>query len=244
MPDHDASLYGERIAEIYDTLHPVPPDAGAAVAFLAPLARGGRALELGIGTGRVALPLSARGVEVHGIDASPSMLDRLAAKPGGGSLHVRLGDFTDLSGEGRFDLVYVVFSTFFMLPTQEAQVRCFAEVARHLSPGGSFVIQVFQRGLDELIERDVLQVSTVTEDSVTLEAGRHDPAGQTLVMQRIVIGGDGIRLCPITLRYARAPELDLMGRLAGLRVRSRYGDWDGRRFGCDSPWNLTVYERA
>jgi SAM-dependent methyltransferase len=243
VPDHDSSLYGERIAEIYDTLHPLPPDADAAAAYLADLAGGGRALELGIGTGRVAIPLAERGVEVHGIDASPAMLERLAAKPGAASLDVRLGDFTDLSSEGTFDLIYVVLSTFFMLPTQEAQVRCFLEVARHLNPGGAFVVQVFQSGLDELLEHGVLRVSVVTDERVTLEAGRHDPLEQTVVMQRIVISEDRIRLCPITLRYARPPELDLMARCAGLRRRSRAGDWDGRVFAVSSPWNLTVYER-
>jgi SAM-dependent methyltransferase len=243
MHDHDPSLYGERIADIYDTLHPRPPDAAAAADFLAALAPGGRALELGIGTGRVALPLAERGLLVHGIDASAAMLDRLAAKPGAGALRACLGDFTDLSREGSFDLVYVVLSTFFMLPTQEAQIRCFAEVAAHLSPGGTFVIQVFQSGLDALIRREALQVSVVTEDRVTLEAGRHDALEQTIVMQRVVITTGGVRLYPLTLRYARAPELDLMARLAGLRVRSRVGDWDGRGFTVDSPWNLTVYEQ-
>jgi SAM-dependent methyltransferase len=244
VADHDPSLYGERIADIYDTLHPLPPDAAAAAAFLANLAGDGRALELGIGTGRIAIPLADRGVEVHGIDASPAMLDRLATKPGASSLRVRLGDFTDLSAEGSFDVVYVVLSTFFMLPTQEAQVRCFLEVARHLTPGGVFVVQVFQRGLDELLEHDALRVSVVTDDRVTLEAGRHDPLSQTIVMQRIVIGDGRVRLCPITLRYARPPELDLMARCAGLRRRLRVGDWDGRSFTVHSPWNLTVYERA
>jgi SAM-dependent methyltransferase len=242
MHDHDPSLYGERIADIYDTLHSRPTDAAAAADFLARLAPGGRALELGIGTGRVAIPLADRGLVVHGIDASAAMLDRLGAKSGAGALSARLGDFTDLSREGCFDLVYVVLSTFFMLPTQEAQIRCFAEVAAHLSPGGAFVVQVFQSGLDDLISRDALQVSAVAADRVTLEAGRHDAVEQTIVMQRVLITDGGVHLYPITLRYARAPELDLMARLAGLRMRSRTGDWDGRSFTVDSPWNLTVYE--
>jgi SAM-dependent methyltransferase len=243
VADHDPSLYGEHIAEIYDTLHPRPPDADAAAAFLARLAPSGRALELGIGTGRIAIPLAERGVEVHGIDASQAMLARLVAKPGAASLRVRLGDFTDLSAEGSYDLVYVVLSTFFMLPTQEAQVQCFLEVARHLNHGGAFVVQVFQSGLDELLEHNLLHVSVVTDDRLTLEAGCHDPLEQTIVMQRIVFSDGGVRMYPITLRYARPPELDLMAQCAGLRRRSRAGDWDGSRLTVHSPWNLTVYER-
>src|SRR5438045_3096199 len=137
MREDDPGAAGDRWAGIYDDWHPDYDEA--AITTLAGLAHGGRALELGIGTGRIALPLAARGIEVHGIDASPGMIARLRAKPGGAALPVGLGDFAEVAVEGRFSLVFVVFNTFFTLPSQEAQVRCFRNVAAHLADDGVFV---------------------------------------------------------------------------------------------------------
>ena len=136
------STYGEHIASMYDALH-VHMDPAAAVETLAELAGAGRALELGVGTGRIALPLAARGVEVHGIDASEAMVERLRAKPGGAAIEVTIGDFADVAVEGEFDLVVAAFNMFFALLTQDDQVRCFANVAEHLAPGGAFVVEAF-----------------------------------------------------------------------------------------------------
>jgi SAM-dependent methyltransferase len=138
MADHDASTYGDRIAGVYDRIAQPPSDAEAAAAFLSQLAGRGPVLELGIGTGRVALPLARRGVDVHGIDASAAMVARLRAKPGGDGIPVTIGDFGDLALRRRFPLIFVVFNTFFGLPSQEAQVRCFARVAEHLTDEGVF----------------------------------------------------------------------------------------------------------
>ncbi len=179
-----ASRYAALWPELFD-----PALIDRTVRFLAGLAAGGPALELGIGTGRIALPLAARGVEVHGIDTSAAMVERLRAKPGGDAIPVTMGDFADLPVEGSFPLVYVVFNTFFSLLTQDAQVRCFAAVADHLAPGGAFVL---------------------------------------------VLTEGGVRLYPGALRYAWPSELDLMGRLAGLRLRERWGGWRREPFGPDS----------
>jgi SAM-dependent methyltransferase len=141
MEGHEPATAGERWAEIYDDWHPGYEET--AITALADLAHGGRALELGIGTGRIALPLAARGVEVHGIDASPAMVARLRVKPGGAAVPVTIGDFAEVGVDGRFSLIFVAFNTFFALATQEAQVRCFRRVADHLSNGGVFVVEAF-----------------------------------------------------------------------------------------------------
>ena len=133
MADYDLTTYGERIAEIYDGLYLARTDSTAAVDFLAPMAGGRRVLELGIGTGRIALPLAARGIKVHGVDASPAMVAKLRSKPGGADIPVEMGDFANVRTAGRFSLVYVVFNTFFSLLTQEDQVRCFQRVAKRLN---------------------------------------------------------------------------------------------------------------
>ena len=140
--DYAPGAYGDRIAADYDELH-THMDPHDAVEALARLAAGGRALELGIGTGRIALPLAARGVEVHGVDASESMVAKLRAKPGGEAIPVTIGDFADVGVEGEFDLIFVAFNTFFALLTQEAQVRCVRNVGAHLSPGGAFAVEAF-----------------------------------------------------------------------------------------------------
>ena len=137
------STYGERIAEAYDEWFGLPEDTDQAVEFLARLAGPGPALELGIGTGRVAVPLAARGVEVHGVDASEAMVGKLRSKPGGDGIPVTIGDFADVAIEGSYPLVYVVFNTFFALLTQEDQIRCFQGVAEHLTDDGGFLIQAF-----------------------------------------------------------------------------------------------------
>src|SRR3989442_6169195 len=137
MPDYDETTYGERIADVYDTLSEVPTDTAESVAMLAELAGGGRVLELGIGTGRLALPLRQRGIEVEGIDASPAMVDRPRSKLGGREIPVTVGSFADLEVDCRFSLIFVAFNTFLALPSQEDQLRCFGAVSMHLGRGSS-----------------------------------------------------------------------------------------------------------
>ena len=234
--------YGDRIADIYDDETVVPP--GPAVAFLAPLAAGGRALELAIGTGRLALPLAAVGVEVHGIDASEAMVAKLRAKPGGEGIPVSIGDFADVAVEGAFDLVFVAVSSFFALVTQEDQVRCFANVAAHLSPGGVFVVDAFVPDPGLFPEGQRVEAHRVDLDEVELVVGRHQRAAQRVSSAQVRLSGSGTRLYPMVIRYAWPAELDLMARLAGLALRERLGGWDRRPFTDASDAHISVYQRA
>jgi SAM-dependent methyltransferase len=242
MDDYDASTYGERIAEVYDEQHRYLDDSG--IELLAELARGGRALELGIGTGRLALPLAARGVEVHGIDASPAMIEKLRAKPGGESINVTVGDFAGVEAEGEFSLVYVVFNTFFALLSQDEQVRCFRNVAGRLTPGGLFLIEAFVPDLSLYDHGHVFRAPNIKADSLSLQVASLDPVAQAITGQQIVITERGLRLYPVKLRYAWPSELDLMARLAGLLLRERWGGWRREPFTARSEKHVSVYERA
>jgi SAM-dependent methyltransferase len=242
MDGYDASTYGQRVADVYDDVHPEYDEA--MIATLAELARAGRALELGIGTGRIALPLAARGVEVHGIDASPAMVARMRIKPGGAEIPVAMGDFADVGVEGAFSLVYVVFNTFFGLLSQEEQVRCFENVARHLAADGVFVIEAFVPDMTRFARGQCLNAARVETDAVLLDASRHDPLTQRVVSQQILITESGTRLFPVQIRYAWPAELDLMARLAGLRLRHRWAGWQREPFTAASGKHVSVYERA
>jgi SAM-dependent methyltransferase len=239
---HDPAIYGERFAEIYDDWHPGYEEA--AIAALAELARGGRVLELGIGTGRIALPLAARGVAVHGIDVSPSMVARLRAKPGGEAIPVTIGDMAEIPVEGLFSLIYVVFSSFFGLITQEAQVRCFRSVAAHLAEGGAFLIEAFVPDPARFVRGQNTETLRAGLDEVVLTATRHDPVHQRVMSQHVVITAHGTRLYPVELRYAWPAELDLMAQLAGLRLRDRRRGWHREPLTGASRTHVSVYERV
>lgn len=241
--DYDASTYGERMAAVYDQWPRVPKNADAVVAFLAGLAGRGPVLELGIGTGRIALPLSQRGLEVHGIDASPSMVARLKAKPGGDRIRITIGDFATVPVEGRFSLVFVVFNTFFGLLTQEDQVGCFEAVARHLTEDGLFVMEGFVPDLSRFDRGQRVEALSVDADGVVLDAGVHDAVAQRIVTQHVSMSTRGIQLYPVQLRYAWPSELDLMARLAGLRLRERWGGWNREPFSAASASHVSVYGR-
>jgi SAM-dependent methyltransferase len=233
--------YGERIAGVYDTYYSSVADG--MIDTLAGLAHNGPALELGIGTGRVALPLQERGVAVHGIDASEAMVARLRAKEGGERLPVTMGDFAAVPVEGEYPLIYVVFNTFFNLLSQEEQVRCFANVARHLRPAGCFLIEVFVPDLQRFDRGQSVRLIDLAADEVRLDISRHDPQQQQVSAQHVVLATDGIRLYPIKLRYAWPSELDLMARLAGLSLRERRGGWLHEPFTGESGRHISVYER-
>ena len=249
MSDHDAygpSTYGDRIAEVYDEMYPVvqsAPNVAATVDFLTSLAGAGPALELGIGTGRVAIPLAAAGVEVHGIDASTAMVERLRAKPGGETIPVTIGDFRDFSLDTTFTAIYVPFNTFFGLLTQDDQVTCFRTVARHLTPDGVFVMEAFVFDPTYFDHGQRVSATKVDPDGIWLDVTKHDPVGQRSDSQHVMIRDDGIQLFPVKIRYAHAPELDLMARLAGLRLRERWGDWDRTPFSGSSGKHISVWER-
>jgi SAM-dependent methyltransferase len=243
VPDYDAATYGDRMAEVYDGWFAVPSDTQDTVGFLSDLAGTGSVLELGIGTGRVALPLVQRGFEVHGIDASEAMVEKLRGKNGGGSVPVSIGDFAELDIEGEFSLVYVVFNTFFALPAQEDQVRCFSNVAQRLQEGGVFVIEAFVPDMTRWDQDQRVETLHLGDDSVVLAAARHDPLEQRVASNHLVVSEAGIEMYPVRLRYAWPSELDLMARLAGLRLRERWGGWRREPFTASSVKHVSVYER-
>ena len=241
MDEYGPSTYGDRIADVYDAWFHPPSDPGAAVDFLAGLAGSGPALELAIGTGRIALPLAERGVEIRGIDASQAMVAKLREKPGGADIPVTMGDFADVGVEGSFSLVFVVFNTLFALLTQEDQLRCFRNVAAHLADGGRFVVEAFVPDLARFERGQRVGVSAVSIDRVDLEVSRHDAVNQRVDSQHVFVSGEGTRLSPVSLRYAFPSELDLMARLAGLELEERWGGWSGDPFTKSSTDHVSVY---
>ena len=244
MDDYGAATYGDRIAAIYDRSYPRAGEDSSEVRALATLAGGGRALELGIGTGRVALPLAEQGVAVHGIDASEAMVAQLRADPGGADIPVTLGDFADVAVDGTFTLIFAVFNTFFALATQEAQVRCFRRVAEHLADGGVFLIEVFVPDPARFVRGQGVGVTSLDTDRVTLEVARHDALQQRVYSQHLVLTESGTRFYPVQIRYAWPSELDLMARLAGLRLSERWSDWSGAPFTAASTCHISLYERG
>ena len=240
MEEFGPETYGERVADVYDEWYK-PVDSAAEVALLAELAAGGRALELGIGTGRVALPLAARGVEVHGIDASPAMVEQLRAKPGGAALPITIGDMAEVPVDGDFALVFVVFNTFFQLYSQDAQLRCFANVAAHLRPGGRFLIHTFVPDTSLVEAGEHLAVKEASLDRVRLDASVFDAHEQRLDTTQVRITESGVRLVHAKLRFAWPPELDLMGKLAGLTLEHRWATFDKQPFSARSAFHVSGY---
>jgi len=242
MKDYEPIMsFGEDVAKTYDDVQ--RGDEAEAVAFLEKLAGGGPALELAVGTGRIALPLAGRGIRVDGVDISPDMVARLRAKPGGDRISVTIGDFADVPVPGTYRLIYVVFNTLFNLLTQEDQVRCFQNVAAHLTGDGSFVIEAgspaFLYGLrnDQHVDAESIEI-----DAVRLDVLRHDPAKQMLDESHVSISKAGVRLDPIVQRYAWPAELDLMARIAGLRLKERWDGWNREPF-TNRHNVVSVYER-
>jgi SAM-dependent methyltransferase len=242
MEGYGPETYGDRIADVYDTLYS-GLDTEGAVEMLAELAGSGPVLELAIGTGRLALPLAERGVEVHGIDASEAMVAKLREKPGGDAIPVTMGDFADVDVEGQFSLIFIGFNTFFALLTQEAQLRCFANAAAHLADGGVFVLEAFVPDLGRFDRRQRPNVNIVEPDRVMIDASRHDPVEQRIDSSHVVITETGMKLYPVSLRYAFPAELDLMARLAGLELSNRWGGWRRQPFDAGSDRHVSVYAR-
>jgi hypothetical protein len=243
MKDYEPILsFGEDDAATYDDSN--RGDEAATVAFLEQLARGGPALELAIGTGRIALPLAARGVQVDGIDFSEAMVARLRAKPGGDQIAVTIGDFADVPVPGAYRLIYVVYNTLFNLLTQDDQVRCFEHVAAHLTDDGLFVVEAFvPTYLTRLRDDQYVDAERVEVDQVRLDVGRHDPVAQILDETHVTLSSAGVRLQPIVTRYAWPSELDLMARLAGLRLQDRWSGWEHEPFTGTSQGHVSVYGR-
>ena len=234
--------FDAEAAEVYDD--EPRGDEPQTVALLEALARGGPALELAIGTGRIALPLAARGLRVDGVDLSPAMVAKLRAKPGGERLSVTIGDFADVPVEGPYRLIFLIFNTLFNLLAQDQQVRCFENAARHLTDDGLFVVEAFVPSyLARLRDGQYVDAEAVDRDRVVLDVGRHDPVGQRLEESHVMLSAAGVRLFPIVTRYAWPSELDLMARIAGLRLHHRWGGWEREPFTAASRRHVSVYGR-
>jgi SAM-dependent methyltransferase len=237
--------FGEPIASRYDDSEGemfTPESIEPAVGFLADLAGAGAALELGIGTGRIALPLSQRGVRVHGIDLSAAMVARLQAKPGAGLIDVTLGDFTTTRVDGTFAVAYLVFNTIMNLTSQDDQVECFRNVAAHLEPGGCFVIEVGVPDLQRLPHGEIFRPFTVT--GTRLGFDEYDVANQGLISHHYRVVDDRLEHVLMPFRYVWPSELDLMARLAGMRLRERWSGWQGEPFTSESTSHVSVWEKT
>jgi SAM-dependent methyltransferase len=241
------STYGDRFAPVYDEWY--DDDVTTAVDTLAALADGGPVLELGVGTGRLAVPLATRGLAVDGIDASAAMVERLREKPGGGAVGtVVVGDMADvgaLAEHGRYGLVFVASSTLCNLDTLEAQARCVAGAAKVLRPGGRLVVEAFVPDLDRLSQPDVVTVRSIEPDRVLLFASKADLDTQRLdtAIVELVDGSAGVRVFPARLRWVSPGELDLIATEAGLDLEARWSGWDRRPCDETSGSHVSVWRR-
>ncbi len=247
MDGYDSGTYGDRMADVYDDWYGEITDTAACVDALRRLAGPGPGpvLELGVGTGRLAIPLAEAGLAVTGIDSSPAMLARLAAKPGGDRVEVIEGDMTDPPvADKRFGLVVVAYNTLFNLIEPGAQQACIANAASLLTSDGRFVVEAFVPDADRFGPTDVVVPRTVAADRVVLSVTRSHTDDQTLLGQYIDITEAGIRLRPWQIRYARPDQLDAMAGQAGLTLQDRWAGWHGEPFDDDSPSHVSVYAQT
>jgi SAM-dependent methyltransferase len=241
MPE---DYFGERVAKRYDDPTDEmnqPAAVDPVVDFLADLAGDGAALELGIGTGRIALPLTRRGVRVHGIDLSEAMVGQLRAKPGGDEVGVTIGDFATTRVEGTFSLAYVVYNTINNLTTQDEQVACFQNAAAHLEPGGCFVVEVGVPALQRLPPGETFRPFTVSPTRLGFD--EYDVVTQGLISHHYSVVDGKLEALSIPFRYVWPAELDLMARLAGMTLRERFGGWKREPFTSDSRKHVSIWEK-
>lgn len=242
MSHYDPTEYGRVWASEYDQLFNERDDFKQLNQFIAVRAGSHSILEFGIGTGRVALGLAEEGFDVHGVDISQEMLDLLAAKPHGDKIHTILGDFTTVKVEGIFSLVIIAFSTLFLLESQEAQVACIANAARHLEPGGLLVVEAFVPDPSRWVRGQTTYVSSLSNDLVDLMIAVHDPVEQVIHNQHLLFSNEGIKLKPTRLRYAWPGEIDLMAQLADMSLIERYADYSKSPFTASSGSHVSVYQ--
>jgi SAM-dependent methyltransferase len=243
MPDNH---FDERIAEDYDAASAAmfdPAVVEPAVDFLAALAGDGAALELGIGTGRIALPLSRRGIPVHGIDLSAAMVQRLRAKPGADRVGVTVGDFATTRVDRVFRVAYLVFNTIMNLTTQDAQVECFRNVAAHLEPDGSFVVEVGVPDLRRLPPGETVRAFTVSPTYLGFDEYT-DMVAQISYSHHYRVVGDKLKMFSVPFRYVWPSELDLMARIAGMTLRQRWSGWKREPFTSESRSHVSVWEKT
>ena len=244
MKDFDpAKSFGYEVSKRYDA-EETRGDEEETVAFLAGLAGDGDALELAVGTGRIALPLTRAGVRVDGIELSQDMVDRMREKPGGDGIDVSVGDMSRVETGRTYGLVYLVYNTIGNLLTQDDQVRCFENAARHLAEDGVFVLECRVPVAPTWPTRERVSAERVELDHVALEVCRYDPVTQILDDNHLRVGTDGVVIDPIRLRLAHPPEFDLMARIAGLRLRERWGGWHGEPYTAESWRHVSVYEQS
>ncbi len=240
---HDDGYFDEKVASTYDDdVDSCQPEViNPVVDFLSELADGGNALEFGIGTGRIALPLAMKGIEVHGIELSHAMIGKLAEKTGGDRISVTQGDFATTLCGGSFALVYLIFNTIMNLTTQEQQVRCFENAASHLEPGGSFVIEVMIPALQLLPHGQTNHVFDFRDDRWGIDT--YDVASQSLRSHHLRICNQRVELSSIPFRYVWPSELDLMARIANLKLKARWGSWKKEPFTNTSRSHVSVWEK-
>ena len=237
------NYFGADVAAVYDedsdmfSAQAVDP----VVDYLTSLAGGGSALEFGVGTGRIALPLANRGVAVTGIDLSPHMLEQLAAKPGSEQITTVLGDFATTSVPDRFDVAYLVFNTIMNLTTQAEQVACFANAAAHLKKDGHFVIEVLVPRLQQLPSGKTTQVFALSDNHIGVD--EYDVVNQTLISNHVHWRAGEARRTRLPCRYVWPSELDLMAQMAGMQLRHRWGGWQGEAFTAHSHTHVSVWQR-
>jgi SAM-dependent methyltransferase len=242
MPE---DFFGERVAARYDESAAdmfEPAVVGPVVDFLADLAGDGAVLELGIGTGRIALPLARRGIRVHGIDLSQAMVARLRGKPGAERIGVTIGDFATTTVEGRFSVAYLVFNTIGNLTTQDEQVACFQNVAAHLEPGGCFVIEVGVPALQRLPPGETVRAFNVS--ATRLGFDEYDVVSQGLISHHYSVVDGKLEVASVPFRYVWPSELDLMARLAGMTLRERWSGWRREPFTSDSTKHVSVWAKT
>lgn len=242
MPEN---YFDERIARTYEAKWPElfePAVVDAAVNFLNDLAGTGAALELGIGTGRIALPLSRRGLRVHGIELSPAMVAELRTKSGANDIGVTLGDFATTTVDGAFSLAYLVRNTIMNLTTQDEQVACFGNVAAHLAPGGRFVVEVMVPELQRLPPGETIHAFTVTPTHLGFE--EYDVARQIAISHHYWLVDGRLETFSAPFRYVWPSELDLMARLASMTLRERWSGWTREPFKSDSRSHVSVWEKT
>jgi len=240
------NYFDEPIAAEYDATSSAmfdPTLLASTVDFLADLVGSGAALELGIGTGRIALPLSGRGVPVHGIELSPAMVERLRAKPGAQDIRVTIGDFATTRVDGTFRLAYLVYNTITNLTSQNEQVECFQNVAAHLEPGGTFVIEVGVPDLRRLPPGETVRAFAITPTYVGFDEYT-DMTAQISYSHHYRVVDDKLEIFSAPFRYVWPSELDLMARMAGLSLRERWSGWTRRPFTGESHSHVSVWEKG
>jgi SAM-dependent methyltransferase len=240
MDYYTEKTYGERIAGVYDEWYSDFDEA--AIPALVELAHHGEALELGIGTGRIAIPLAKAGITIRGIDASESMVARLHSKPRGEKIPVTIGNFADVAVDGNYSLIYIVFNTFYALLTQEEQVRCFQNVASHLKTDGVFVIEAFVPDMARFTAGQTIRAVQIEENEVRIDVSQLEMDKQLINNQHVLLTEHGAHFYPVKIRYVWPSEMDLMAQLSQLKLRDRWSNWEKASFTSQSKSHISVYE--